>query len=67
MVAKRIEEHIKALTVELMKNGKAKDEKTVKDYLTRNCGVFPTSDVMSCIETYAYHSQFNKVENIERW
>lgn len=67
MVAKRIEERIKALTVELMKNGKAKDEKTVKDYLTRNCGVAPTRDIMECIETYAFHSQFNKVENIEGW
>ena len=67
MVSKRIEERIKALTVELMKNGKAKDEKTVKDYLIRKCGVFLTSDVMNCIETYAFHSQFNKVENIGRW
>lgn len=67
MVAKRIEERIKALTVELMKKGKAKDEKAVKDYLTRNCGVTPTRDIMECIETYAFHSQFNKVKNIERW
>ena len=67
MVAKRIEERIKTLTVELMKNGKAKDEQTVKDYLTRNCGVTLTRDIEECIETYAFHSQFNKVENIERW
>lgn len=67
MVTKRIEERIKALTVDLMKKGKAKDEKTVKDYLTRNCGVTLTRDVMECIEMYAFHSQFNKVENIERW
>lgn len=67
MLSKKVEERIKELTVKLMREGKATDEKTVRDYLTRHCGVFPDSNVMRCIETYAYHSQFNKVENIERW
>ena len=60
---KIIEFRLKKKTIELMKVKPKPDEKTIEQILLKSVG-FIDYQTRELIEILAYHSQFNKIENI---
>lgn len=60
---KIIEFKLKEKTIELMKQNPKPDEKTIERTLLKSVG-FIDYQTRELIEILAYHSQFNKIENI---